>query len=82
MYPLSPKLPSHPGCHITLNRVPCATQRSLLVIHFKYSNVYISIPYMYNLERYDINELIKQKETHRLREQTYGGLWGKDGGKG
>ena len=37
---------------------------------------------MYNLERYNINELIKQKETHRLREQTYGGLWGKDGGKG
>ena len=27
---------------------------------------------MYNLERYNINELIKQKETHRLREQTYG----------
>ena len=28
-----PKLPSHPGCHITLSRVPCALQ-SLLVILF------------------------------------------------
>ena len=26
MYPFSPKLPSHPGCHITLSRVPCALQ--------------------------------------------------------
>jgi len=26
MYPFSPKLPSHPGCHITLSRVPCAIQ--------------------------------------------------------
>ena len=24
----SPKLPSHPGCHITLSRVPCAVQRA------------------------------------------------------
>ena len=23
IYPFSPKLPSHPGCHITLSRVPC-----------------------------------------------------------
>ena len=26
MYPPSPKLPSHPGSHITLIRVPCARQ--------------------------------------------------------
>ena len=26
MYPFSPKLPSHPGCHITLSRVPCTIQ--------------------------------------------------------
>ena len=26
MYPFSPKLLSHPGCCITLSRVPCATQ--------------------------------------------------------
>ena len=25
MYPFSPKLPSHPDCHITLSRVPCNT---------------------------------------------------------
>ena len=30
------------------------------------------IPYMWNLIRKDSNELIKQKETHRLRKQTYG----------
>ena len=30
------------------------------------------IPYMWNLKRNDTNELIKQKETHRLRKQTYG----------
>ena len=37
MYPFSPKLPSHPGCHITLSRVFCTIQKVLLVIHFKYS---------------------------------------------
>jgi len=26
MYPFSPKLPSHPGCHITWSRVLCAMQ--------------------------------------------------------
>ena len=41
MYLSSPKLPSHPGCHITeLHVLYC---RSLLVIHFKYSSVYMSI---------------------------------------
>ena len=30
------------------------------------------IPYMWNLKRNDVNELAKQKETHRLREWTYG----------
>ena len=29
-------------------------------------------PCMWNLKRNDINELTKQKETHRLRERTYG----------
>ena len=43
-YPFSPKLPSHPGCHITLSRVPCVHSMSLLVIHFKYSSVCMSIP--------------------------------------
>ena len=27
MYSFSPKLPSHPGCHITLSRVPCKRKR-------------------------------------------------------
>ena len=44
VYPFSPKLPSYPGCHITLNRVPCVYSMSLLVIHFKYSSVCISFP--------------------------------------
>ena len=30
MYPFSPKLPSHPGCCITLSRVPCAVQQVLV----------------------------------------------------
>ena len=30
------------------------------------------IHYMWNLKRNDTNELIKQKETHRVREWTYG----------
>ena len=29
MYPFSPKPPSHPGCHMTLSRVPCAVQQVL-----------------------------------------------------
>ena len=36
MYPLSPTLPSHPGCHITLSRAPCAVQEVLIRCHFKY----------------------------------------------
>ena len=44
MYPFSPKLPSHPGCHIALSRVPCVHSMSLLVTHFKYSSVCMSIP--------------------------------------
>ena len=37
MYRFWPKLPSYPGCHITLSRVPVLYARALLVIHFKYS---------------------------------------------
>ena len=40
----SPKLPSHPGCHITLSKFPVLYRRSLLVFHFKYSIVCMSIP--------------------------------------
>lgn len=45
--PFSPKLPSRPGCPVTvtLSRVPCAiyTVGSLLVISLRYSSVYMSI---------------------------------------
>ena len=44
MYPFSPKWPFHPGCHIVLSRVPVLYSGSLLVIHFKYTSVYMSIP--------------------------------------
>ena len=27
---ISPKLPSHPGLHVTLSRVPCAVQEVLV----------------------------------------------------
>ena len=32
---LTPKLPSHPGCHITLSSVPCAIQEVLVGYPFK-----------------------------------------------
>ena len=38
------QFPSCPGCHVTLNRVPVLYSRFLLVIHFKYGSVYMSIP--------------------------------------
>ena len=41
MYPFSPQLPSHPGCRITLGRVPVLYSMSLLVIYFKHSNMSI-----------------------------------------
>ena len=31
------------------------------------------ILYVWNLRRNDTNELTKQKQTHKLREATYGG---------
>ena len=52
MHPFSPKLSFHPGCHIRLSRVPYIVgitnkdlqSRSLSVICFKYSSVYMSVP--------------------------------------
>ena len=67
MYPFSPKLPSHLGCHRALSRVACAVQQ--MVIHFKYSSVYLSFT--------------KQKQTHTQTQRT--NLWlpeGKNGKKG
>ena len=43
MCPFSPKLTSYPGCHITSRRVGCVYSRSLVVIHFKYSIMCLSI---------------------------------------
>ena len=44
MYPLSPKLPSHPGWCITIEQSSLHFSRSLLVIHFKYNSMYMSTP--------------------------------------
>ena len=43
MYPSSPKLSSHSGCHVTLSRFPVLYSRFLLTIHLKYSSVYKSV---------------------------------------
>ena len=32
--PFSPRLPSRPGCHIALSKVPCALRGALLAIRF------------------------------------------------
>ena len=44
VYPFSPRLPSHPGCHIALSRVPVLYGGTLLASHLKYGIVYMSIP--------------------------------------
>ena len=44
MYLFSPQNPSYPGCHILLSRVHVLYNRPLLVIHSKYSSVYMAIP--------------------------------------
>ena len=43
--PSSPKFPSHLDCHLTQSIVLCAMQWVLLVFHFKYISVYMSIPH-------------------------------------
>ena len=43
MYPFSARLPSHPGCHINTEQSSLCYMSSL-VIRFKYSSVYMSIP--------------------------------------
>ena len=40
-YPLSPKLPAHPGCHITLSRAPCALQYRCIMELFSGHTCYI-----------------------------------------
>ena len=44
VYPFSPKLRSHPGCHVILSGFPGLYRRSVLVIQFKYGGVCMSIP--------------------------------------
>ena len=44
MSPFSSKHPSHPGCHVTLSRVPCAIPQILSVISLKYNSVFTSAP--------------------------------------
>ena len=43
MYPFFPKLPSHPGYHITLSRVPCAIQQVLVGYPFYFLKKYLFI---------------------------------------
>ena len=46
-----------------------ATQMDLeIVILNEVSQISYDITYMWNLKGHDINEIIKQKQTHRLRE--------------
>ena len=39
MYPVSPKLSSHPGCRVTLSIVPCAIQQVLVGYPFYMASV-------------------------------------------
>ena len=41
---IHPQTPPHTDCPLTLRRIPMLYSRTLLVIHFKYSTVYMSIP--------------------------------------
>ena len=47
MYPCSPKFPCHPGCHMTLSRVPCAIEQGLTVLevwsHWKAREVLVEL---------------------------------------
>ena len=78
MYPFSPKLPSYPGCHITLNRVPCVYSMSLLVIRFKYSSVCMSFqnslttssPYPKGILSHCLNISLKRVSQHPDLIQT------------
>ena len=43
MHPFSPKLLSHPGCHITLSRFPCAIQQDFVGYPFLIEQPYLNI---------------------------------------
>ena len=47
MYPFSPKLPSHPGCHMTLSRIPRAIQwvlSWLSILNIAAHSFFLSMP--------------------------------------
>ena len=90
MDPFAPKLPSHPACHIHWMEFHVPYSRSLSVIHYEYSSVYMSIPNsltilydtpcMWNLKRNDTNGLNYNTETKRLmaleNDLMVAGGWG------
>ena len=47
IYPFFFRFLSHIGNYRILSRVPCANSRSLLIIYFMYSSVYMLIPISY-----------------------------------
>ena len=64
-----------------LNNVICSNMDGSRDCHAEWSKsdregkISYGIPYMWNLKINDIDELIKQKETHWLREWTYDCWW-------
>ena len=42
-YPFFPKPPYHPGCHITLNRLPCAVEQVLVMCAQSLSSVQLFV---------------------------------------
>ena len=72
MYPFSPQFTSHPGCHLTLGRVPCRFFLVILFfsINFKYSSGYTSIPN--SLTRGIVFQHVKLRGTQTfIPQQTY-----------
>ena len=72
MYPCSPQFTSHPGCHLTLGRVPCRFFLVILFfsINFKYSSGYTSIPN--SLTRGIVFQHVKLRGTQTfIPQQTY-----------
>ena len=64
------KFLSHLGYYRILSRVPCAIQRSLLAIYFKYHHVYMSTP-AFNFEQWALYQLrIGLAETGRKCKQS------------
>ena len=58
MGPFSPRLPSHPGCHITLSRVPCALQQVLGSYHRIRFKVFFSIDFLTGEAKDNVDQCI------------------------